>query len=185
MRTLLLMLAAGALAAAGAAWSSQGKGDPLDYVAGGGTFGPGCFDGPDSLCFGARRDLSVDAHGGPKSQNATGISYYGRNEANAATATRRDVLCMRVDGNVAVVGGTYLQPTAGGDEVWGWAMRLEDNGPPGPGPDDRSSPTFIDALASWNEGFPQVCPALDASFFEEVGYLPLHGGDLVVHDGNG
>lgn len=186
MRKFLLLAAGGLLlAGVGAAWSSQGNGDPLDWVSGGGTFGPGCFDGPDNLCFGARRDLSIDAHGGPHGQNATGTSYYGRNETGAATARARDVLCMRVEGNVAVIGGTYLQSTAQGDELFGWAMRVEDNGPPGPGPRDRSGPTFVDPLANWPAGFPKVCPALDEAYFEEVGYLPLHSGDLIVHDGIG
>lgn len=185
-RTLIVLAAAALFVGAGAAWSSQGSGDPLDAVAGGGTFGPGCWDGPnpDPPCFGTRRDFSIDAHGGPKGQNATGFQYYGRQDG-AGAAPRRDVQCMRVAGNVAVVGGTYIQSTANGDELWGWAMRLEDNGPPGPGPDDRSSATFVDALGNWPEDFPQVCPAIDESYFVANGYQPLHSGDIVVHDGNG
>lgn len=178
-RFLLLGAVAALLTGAGVASSSQGNVEPLDYVAGGGGFPPGCFDGPDVFCIGARRDFSIDAHSGPKGQNATGVSFFS---GPTTTFPRREVLCLRVDGNRAVVGGTFVHPTLG---LSGWAMLVEDNGPPGPGPDDRTTPTFADPIESWGAGFPKECPPFDADFFVETGFQPLDSGDIVVHDGLG
>ena len=183
-KALLVVAALGALAASGAAYSSLTSGGPSPdpFVAGGGRFGPGCFDGPTPTCFANPRDLSIDAHLEKKGTKVTGILYYGNNAG--VLGNRIDVTCVSIVGNRAAVGGIIKESGTPENVGWGTVLFLIDNGPPGQPNRDRSSALFGAPLddPSWPAGFPYTCPAPDSPI-NTVGFQALHSGDVIVSDG--
>jgi hypothetical protein len=170
-----------ALVGAGAAYSAIAPRQQLrgqDRVYGGGQFGPGCFSNSD-VCFANPRNFAVDAHG--TGNAARGNSTYG---TPGIGDNYRSVRCLRVDGNMAVVGGIVIR---GGSAGFGYVQYFVDRGGPGLGDRDLISPSLIDPLdaAGWPAGFPDVCPPVTeipgggAPMFRE-----LDEGDLVVAEGS-
>ena len=168
-----------ALVGAGAAYSAiaprhQFRGQDRDY--GGGQFGPGCVSNSD-VCFANPRNFAVDAHG--VGNAARGNSTYG---TPGIGNNYRSVRCLRVDGNVAVVGGVVIRgPSAG----FGYVQYFVDRAGPGLGDRDLVSPTFIDPLdaAAWPPRFPNACPS--PSELPGGGaplYRELDEGDVVVRE---
>lgn len=184
-KALVALAVIGALIGSGAAYSSATSGGPSDdpFVVGGGRFGPGCFDVQTSFCFANPRDLSIDAHLEKQGTKVSGVGQYGNNDSTFGI--RFDVTCVSVSGNGAAVGGVVRSSSDPTFVGYGALIFLRDNGPPGQATRDRSSPLFLDALAStdWPAGFPYTCPAPDSTF-NTIGFLPVHSGDIVVSPGS-
>jgi len=183
-KVLLVLVVLGALAASGVAYSSLASGGPSDdpFVAGGGRFGPGCFDVNTSFCFANPRDLSVDAHLEKKGTKVTGILHYGNNAG--VLRNRVDVTCVSIVGNRAAVGGIIRDSASTETIEYGAVMFLQDLGSPGTSTRDRSSPFFFDVLTSpsWPAGFPYTCPAPDSPL-NTVGFQAVHSGDVIISAG--
>jgi hypothetical protein len=181
---LAMLGVVGALIGAGAAYSSQSAGGPPDdpFVAGGGRFGPGCFDLNQSFCFALPRDLSVDAHLEKDGTKVTGVVYYGNNDG--VQRVRVDVTCLAVVGNRAAIGGIVRDHSSPEFVGFGALLFLRDVGQPGRPSRDRSSPLFVDTLTSpdWPAGFPYTCPGPDSTI-NNIGFQVIHSGDVIVFAG--
>jgi hypothetical protein len=173
MKLFVTLLAFGALAGAGLAYSAGGRNAQLvreDRVYGGGTFDT--------------RTFAIDAHADSHGKAAFGsIEYAGPDHFQD-----EEVTCLAVDGDKAAVGGIVTR--ADRPEVVGmWAlMFLDDGGNPTSGTADGSSLQYISPAGptgGWPAGFPNVCPSPDAgvpSLGLVPAYLPFAGGDVVVQD---
>ena len=182
MKKLFLLAAAGALlAGVGAAWSAGGGDGPRqDRLAGGGIFGPGCTDGPNTFCIGVERSFSIDAASNPEGGGAYGTLYTGRQLAVLAGLAGR-VTCLAVEGDTAVAGGYIVDAPEGAPDVF--FIYMQDRGKPGSGVADRASANFVDVSTSPSlpAGFPRQCPPVDNNA-SGLGYFTLTGGDIQVVD---
>lgn len=188
MKLFVILLALGALAGAGLAYSAGGPNAQVanqDRVYGGGTIGPGCPT-PDT-CITDTRTFALDAHADSHGRDAFGSVEY----AGPTHYEDEEVTCLSVDGNKAAIGGIVTQ--ADRPSVVGmWAlMFVSDGGSPISGTPDASGLQFISPpghAGGWPPGFPNACPSPDAgtpSLGLVPAYLPLTGGDIVVKDARG
>jgi hypothetical protein len=167
---------AATLAAAGVAQSSVTSAQyGADGLFGGGRF---VFDfdaGPGELLL--PRDISVEAVavGGGRSD---GTRYYG-NPNRADPAPALTISCLEVDGSSAVIGVT--------DQLGNPTVQyFEDNGPPGPDPDDRITPVLVltpSDLELMPRHFPAVCPSTTPPSAWGTVWSALEAGDIAVVDG--
>jgi len=180
---LTLVLATGALAAAGYGYSSDGPNAQLvgqDRVWGGGGTEPGCFVPDIGFCRPSPTNFAIDAHA-----TGTGQAAYGDRVGFNA---HDQITCLAVDGQNAVVGGIITaapaQPSVVGDLI---AEFYVDNGTLESG-GDLISPLYIfdpntDPLPP---GFPNVCPSPDTgapAFGMVRSFIPISRGDIIVQDG--
>jgi hypothetical protein len=177
---VVALLAVVGASVAYAAASPSAKLQKQDRVYGGGQFGPGCFS--SVICFANPRNLAVDAHAQGDGTEAAGNSTYG--SPSSTFDQRKDISCLRVDGNRAVIGGTIQSGPGAGDF---YAQYFVDRGGPSaaPGNLDLVSPSFEDSPSAegWPAGFPSTCPSPTAGFpGGEPVYLELDEGDIVVSD---
>ena len=149
---------------------------PDPFVVGGGQFfwTEGPFQPPNP-----QRDFSLDSHVEKKGLKVYGVLRYGRNTA-ALEGPARNVSCVSIQGNMAVVGGTRPGSTDG------WVMFFIDNGPPA-GAMDQATLVQEFALTDsvWPEGFPNVCPSPTQAESYGLWYESLVGGDIIVSGGAG
>ncbi len=180
-RFLVLGVGVAVLAAASVAWSAAGGDGPQqDRLAGGGSFGPGCSDGPTPFCIAGERSFSLDAASNPEGGGAYGTYLSGRPGAGQTALIGR-ITCLRVEGGSAVAGG-YV---AGGTSAVGvdvFFIYMQDRAEPGVGSDGASA-NFLDLSSSPGlpAGFPNECPPVDNGAFDR-GYFTLDGGDVQITD---
>jgi hypothetical protein len=177
---VVALLAVVGASVAYAAASPSAKLQKQDRVYGGGQFGPGCFS--SVICFANPRNVAVDAHAQGDGTEVAGTSTYG--SPSSTFDQRKDISCLRVDGNRAVIGGTIQSGPGAGDF---YAQYFVDRGGPSaaPGNLDLVSPSFEDSPSAegWPAGFPSTCPSPTAGFpGGEPVYLELDEGDIVVSD---
>jgi hypothetical protein len=151
MRGLAIVIAALGVAAMGAAPAALAAVNE-DFVVGTAGFGD-----PQ-----AGVTARIDAHSGPRGENATGTATFGAR----ATMFGGPVTCLSVNGNRAVIGGdsAFVGPE-------GYLFVVVDNSATGVGPDLFGVVFPPPAVA------PTTCPSnLDGPLEAAV------SGDLVVHD---
>lgn len=167
-RTLFsLAVAAGALAAAGVAWSSGllGGGPAQIRVYGGGQVAT-----PTPV----PRTISLDANANPEGLEAYGTLRY----AAVPPGFRGDVTCLSVVGGNALVGG-FIREGPAGFVGLDFLYAVTDNGPPGSGADQAG---FIDIgpeldtppYPNLPAGFPRSCPTA-AGAQALLGAFPVTG----------
>lgn len=162
-RTLTgIVVAVGALAAAGIAWSSG--------VLGGGPAQIRIYGGGQIEAISRTVSLETNA-------NPDGLGAWGSFRFSAAGGVRGDVTCLTLAGNSVLIGGLIREGPAnliGGDFLYA----ATDNGPPGSGADTAG---FADVLPELDTppypglpaNFPQTCPpTIDLNVF---GAFPLTG----------
>ena len=177
-RIALALVAAAALAGAGMAISSGGPNEKLasqSRAYGGGQFYP--FGGVVTRAF------ALDAHvDGGGNGAAYGTWDYG--PPTGPWHVRGDVTCMKVDGNVAIVGGWVKDSERSDLQGLAFLTYVRDNGTPGDGAQDEASVSWFGGTSGTNgdfpTSFPQTCPAGVNSFTDEPAiWFPLTG-DVVV-----
>lgn len=177
---ILGVVAIGALAVAGFAYSSGGPNAQLvsqDRLYGGGGTDPGCFVPDIGFCRTGQTNFSIDAHA-----TGTGQAAYG----DVMGGGHHDqVTCLGVDGENAVVGGVIVSSPDPSRVGWLFAIFYVDRGTPGSGELDLVSPGYSGPPSGWPPGFPYVCPSPDTGV-PEFGlirsFLPISRGDIVVQD---
>jgi hypothetical protein len=191
MKLFVVLLALGALVAAGIAYSAAGPSAQLvhqDRVYGGGTIGPGCLVPDIGICIDDTRTFAIDAHADSHGRAAFGDVEY----AGPTHYQDEQVTCLSVDGNKAAIGAIVTaadRPSVVG--MW-TLMFLTDGGNPTSVTLDSSSlqyfgPATPGPAGGWPPGFPNVCPSPNTGA-PNLGlvpaYLALTGGDIVVQDSN-
>ena len=151
-------------------------GPAQDRVFGGGTFAPGCSDGPSPACFAAGREFSLLAVGNPNGLDAYGTFRYGRPDAGVTNTVGR-VTCLSVRGNDAMIGGVIAE-SADPSFVGGpFMFFVHDTSTAGSFDRDRVSANFVDLPTA----APADCSQLDSNALG-IGYFTLKTGDVVVED---
>lgn len=115
-----------------------------------------------------------------KGAKVTGEAFYGINDPPPVPILHARITCVSIDGNAAALGG-LIEST---NPPQAWFIFVRDNGPAGGPVRDESTPSFVGALddPANPPGFPSVCPAPDDTTINTTGFLPLHSGDIVVHE---
>ncbi len=151
-RTLLVVgVAAGALAAAGVAWSSGALGGGPAQIR---VYGGGQVATPTAI----PRTISLDANASPQGLEAYGSLRY----AGAPPGFRGDVTCLSVAGNTALVGG-FIREGPPNFVGLDFLYAVTDNGPPGSGADQAGFINIGPELdtppyPSLPADFPRTCP---------------------------
>ena len=178
---LIVTLAAGTLAIAGLAYSSGGPNAQLvaqDRLYGGGGTDPGCFVPDIGFCRTVPTNFAIDAHATRTGQAAYGDMVSGNGH--------KQVTCLAVDGNNAVIGGTIVAAPDPSIDGFLFVQFFVDNGTIAFG-GDLASPFYNGPAdpSGWPPGFPYVCPSPDSGA-PEFGlirsFLPISRGDVVVQD---
>jgi hypothetical protein len=140
--------------------------------------GRDCF--VDDTCTPVPADSTfvVDARSGPAGENPTGEASYSTGFGFARTLVSGRVVCMSVNGNVAVVGivGRVVAPGLGIDIPASAVITVRDQGGEASGL-DRFSPTLLFSTSPPFEPPPPNCSSVPAQ-----GGFANERGDLVVRD---
>jgi hypothetical protein len=122
--------------------------------------------------------FAVDAHSGPAGENPTGEASYTTGLGMGRTQVSGEVVCMSVNGNVAVVGivGRAVAPGLGIDIPASAVITVRDEGGEASGL-DRFSPTLFFSTSP-----PYDPPRPGCSSVPSQGGFANERGDLVVRD---
>jgi hypothetical protein len=178
MRALVLALFA--LAATALAAPVIAAAPAFDSATGAGSVAPGACAG--SVCLNSGRQFAFSAHQLGFGRHANG-TYHQSNLINPGPGITGRVTCLNAVGNAAVFAGV-ITDDPGQPEVVGapFAVWVVDNGPANSGLDLISPlgvyPAGDPDLASFPNGFPNVCPAP----VSPLGYFPVSQGNIVVDD---
>jgi hypothetical protein len=182
-RRLAGLVAFAAIALAGGAYAYASGGPnaqlvPQDRLYGGGGTDPGCFVPDIGFCRVVPTNFAIDAHA-----SSTDEAAYGD---LVSASGHKQVTCLAVDGNNAVIGGVIVSAPDPSSEGSFFAQFFVDNGTIAFG-GDFASPFYVGPAdpSAWPPGFPDVCPSPDTGapdFGLIRSFLPISRGDIVVQD---